>query len=252
MEDNRLLLLDIETSPNLGWCWGKWEQDIIEFERGWYIMSFAAKWLSEDGFVCALPDFKRYKENKEDDSRLVKEIWNLLDKCEIVIAHNGKQFDVKKIYSRFLVHGLPPPSPFRIIDTKTEVKRYFGFTSNKLDDLGQELGVGKKLKHTGFEMWKGCMQGDAKSWELMRKYNLQDVVLLEKVYLKLRPFMKNHPNIGNYLGHSCCSKCGSRELVRRGFYYNQTTKYQRVVCKSCRGWGIIPINLQDIKVIKGI
>lgn len=250
--EGEILLIDIETAPSLGYVWGKWQQDVIEFDRGWYVMCFAAKWLSEEGFVCALPDFKLYKQDQENDSRLIKEIWRLLDEADIVITHNGKQFDHKKINARFLVHGLPPPSPYRIVDTKIEVKRYFGFTSNKLDDLGQELGLGRKLKHTGFDMWKGCMSNDAKSWELMRKYNLQDIVLLEKVYLKLRPWMKTHPVMTNYGGSSGCSKCGSRNLTKQGLYHNQTTKYQQVKCKDCHGWSIIPINLQENKLLKSI
>lgn len=250
MEGNQILILDIETAPSLGYTWGKWEQDVIEFERGWYIMSFAAKWLNDDGFVCALPDFKRYKEDPEDDSRLVKEIWRLLDECEICIAHNGKSFDIKKIYSRFLVHGLPPPSPFKIIDTKIEVKKVFGFLSNKLDDLGQELGIGRKLKHEGFDTWKGCMKGDTKSWELMKKYNYQDVVLLEKVYLKLRPYMRNHPNLSNLLEESCCPNCGGKEFQRRGYRHTQTMKYQRIVCKNCWAWSYV--NLTDKREFKPI
>jgi hypothetical protein len=48
--------------------------------------------------------------------------------------------------------------------------------------LGHFLGIGRKLNHTGKALWLGCMSGDPKSWKKMRRYNQQDVRLLEAVY----------------------------------------------------------------------
>src|SRR6266487_356449 len=195
LSDPRILLFDIETAPSLGWVWEKWETNVLAFKTQWYILSFAYKWLGEKRIhTHALPDFTIFTKDREDDSGLVRELWSLLDRADIVVGHNGDRFDLRKSNARFIVHGLAPPSPYKSIDTLKIARRHFNFTSNRLDDLGQYLSVGRKLAHTGVHLWLGCMRGDEKSWTMMRRYNAQDVALLERVYLKLRPWATGHPN----------------------------------------------------------
>jgi DNA polymerase III epsilon subunit-like protein len=155
--------------------------------------------------------------------------------------HNCNAFDFKKINTRFIANGMPPVSPFKPIDTLKIARRYFAFNSNKLDDLGEFLGLGRKLHHEGKELWRKCMAGDEKAWRVMRRYNKQDVILLEKVYLELLPWMKEHPNLGMYNDELVCPKCGSDDIQMRGYAMNQTTKYRRFMCNNCGGWGRVTI-----------
>lgn len=234
----RVLLYDIETSPNLGWTWGKYEQNVIEFMEEWHMLTFSYKWLGEKTtHVRSLPDYKLYRKEPKNDRELVKELWKLFDEADAIIAHNGDAFDIRKTNARFVQHGLVPPSPYKSIDTKKVAKRYFKFESNKLDDLGHNLGLGRKLDTGGFELWLGCMAGDRKSWDLMCKYNKQDVVLLEKVYLALRPWMMNHPRLDllNDIRDNC-PNCGSTHIQSRGFGINTTSKYHRLNCQDCGSW----------------
>lgn len=238
MTNKKILLFDIETAPNLSYTWGKYEQNVIEFERDWYMLCFAAKWLgSKKMITSSLPDFKLYKKDKEDDKEVVKALWKLFDEAEVIIAHNGNRFDIKKANAKFLALGLNPPSSYQKVDTLSEARKYFKFDSNKLDDLGHYLGVGRKVDTGGFALWKGCMLGEPSSWKKMIKYNKQDVTLLEDVYLKLRPWMESHPNM-NLLDNSTklCPKCGSTKVTRRGFYLTRVSKFQRWQCQSCGGW----------------
>lgn len=246
------LFLDIETSPNLAYVWGMWEQNVIEFEREWYVMCFSAKWENGEHITKGLPDYRGYKKGSEDDEKLVKELWHLLDKADMVVAHNGDQFDLKKINARFSFYNLTPPAPYKTVDTKKVAKRYFGFNSNKLDNLGEHLGLGRKVKHEGFELWKACMAGDSKAWRTMKLYNKQDVVLLEKIYNHFLPWISNHPNAGMFEEGTRCPKCGGEKLQKRGFALNQTTRYQRVQCQDCGGWGRVGMNLQEIKPVVSI
>lgn len=234
----KILLFDIETAPNLGYIWGKYEQNVLEFTRDWYMLCFAAKWLDSKGVITsALPDFKLYKKDSEDDTEVVKALWKLFDEADIIIAHNGNNFDIKKANAKFLMQGLTPPSFYQKIDTLKVARRYFKFDSNKLDDLGEYLKVGRKAETGGFALWKGCMEGKSSSWNKMVKYNKQDVVLLEEVYLKLRPWMDSHPN-RNLLDNTLkmCPICGSDKLHRRGFRLTRVSKFQRYQCQSCGGW----------------
>lgn len=235
----KILLYDLETSPNLGYVWGKYDQNVVEFTENWSILCFAYKWLDEKNtHVVALPDYKLYKRNKKDDRHVVKALWELFNEADIIIAHNGNSFDAKKANAKFLMYGLTPPSPSKQIDTKLVAKRYFRFDSNKLDDLGAYLGVGRKVETGGFELWKGCMRGDIQAWNKMRKYNRQDVILLEKIYLKMRSWIDNHPHVKAHTdARGKCSACGSGNLQKRGFgIKGGSIRVKRYQCIGCGKW----------------
>jgi len=244
----KILLFDIETSPLLANVWSLWSEakSMKMIDVDWYVLTWSAKWLDSNKTITkALPDYKKtFKKNQQDDSALLRDIWKLLDEADIVVGHNAQKFDVKKLNARFLVNGMMPPSPYRMIDTLKQAKAHFAFTSNKLDTLGEILGLGRKVDTGGFELWRGCMNNDSKCWKKMCKYNEQDVLLLEKVYLKLRPFMKNHPNINmDSVGKKlACPACSSTNLVKRGYAYTNASKFGRYRCKDCGKWSRNKIN----------
>lgn len=233
MPEPKILLFDIETSPLLSHTWGRYEQNVIEVEREWFMLSFAYKWLGDKKItVCALPDYPGYEKNKVCDKKLVTALWELFDSADVLVGHNLDRFDLKKSNTRFVIHGLKPPSPSKTIDT-LKIARKLAFSSNRLDDLGKQLGVGRKLPHTGKHLWFGCMGGDDRSWTTMRRYNSQDVALLERVYLKLRAWAPTHPDLTLFTREDACPVCQSAELVRHGWNYTKTGKRQRATCKGC-------------------
>lgn len=235
MSKSRILSLDLETAPNTGFSWGKWEQNIIRFKEEWYILCFAYKWLGEKKVhTVSLPDFRGYKNNPTNDRNLVKKLHELFSEADVLIAHNGDAFDIKKANARFTFHGFNPPAPYRTLDTRKIARKYFSFNSNKLDDLGEHLKLGRKEHTGGFDLWMGCMSGDMKSWKKMLKYNKQDVVLLEKIYLRMRPWITNHPamNLMDNVPDSC-PNCGKGPLTKNGTYYNRVTKVQVWQCQNC-------------------
>jgi hypothetical protein len=231
----KVLFLDIETAPSLGWVWAKWQTDVIDFKRDWYILCFAYKWAEGPKVkAVGLDDMRGYRNDKENDKALVEELWQLLDEADIIVAHNGDSFDLRKINTRFLAHGLKPPSPYKTVDTLKIARKSFRFDSNKLDDLGRYLGIGRKLPHTGFHLWKGCMAGDRKAWDMMKRYNSHDVELLEKVYFIMRPWGK-HPHVNEGIRERC-PKCGSSEVQRRGYNYTLVSRKQKYQCHGCFCW----------------
>lgn len=225
----KVLLFDIETAPNLAYVWGKYEQDVIAFKSEWYILSVAYKWLGEKEIYCVTAD-------STNDKKVVKKLHELFNQADVVIAHNGDAFDIKKARARFIYHGLQPPSQFASVDTYKIAKNHFNFNSNKLNDLAQYLKLGQKVKHTGFDLWLGCMQNNKASWALLKKYNKQDVVLLEKVYNKLLPWVERHPNMALLQERKGCPKCGSESVIRDGVRANSSSLQQQWKCKSCGGY----------------
>jgi len=231
-----ILFLDIETFPNIAYVWGKYDQNVIRYIQEGCIATFACKWLDRKGVIAqSLPDYEGYKPVSYDDKKLVQDLWYLLDAADIVIAHNGDDFDIRVCNAAFIRHGMKPPSPFKTVDTKKAVKRVARFNSNALDDLSSTLGMGKKLK-TDFDLWEGCIAGDKKSWKQMVEYNVHDVLLLEKLYLKIRPWVRTHPNFTVETG-GLCPKCNSSNVQYRGYAITSTRKYRRFQCKDCGGWG---------------
>lgn len=231
----RILVYDLETSPILSKVWGLREADSLEVIQDWYILCFAYKWLGEKKtHVVSLPDFKRYKKHPEDDTDVVKKLWELFNEADVVIAHNAQAFDNKKSNARFIQLNLPPPEPYETIDTLQIARRNFKFSSNKLDALGDNLNVGRKVQTGGYSLWQGCMAGDPKAWAKMTRYNKQDVDLLEKVYLKLRPWIKRHPAVTD--GLRSCSACGSEKLRRAGYRTTKVSRFLRFRCLDCGSW----------------
>ena len=237
----RVAFFDIENGPSLGYFWGKlWETSILRVEQPWYMLSFSYKWMGEKKvYTHALPDYPGYKRNKEDDSSLLCDLHKLFDEADILIAHNGDRFDVRKTNARFIINGMLPPSPYKTIDTLKVARRHFHFDSNKLGDLGEYLKLGKKLVHTGFDLWARCMRGEPKAWNMMRRYNRRDIVLLERVYDRLKPYIVNHPNLGLYTerpDHPECPTCRSSHVTRQGFRVSRSRKYRQYKCMDCGSW----------------
>jgi DNA polymerase elongation subunit (family B) len=223
----------------VAYSWGPmWETRLIEIIEPWYMLSFAYKWQGQKRVtVKALPDYPLYATDPKNDKALASELRDLLDEADVVIAHNGDRFDLPKCASRILVHGIKPPSPYKTVDTLKLARKLFRYESNKLDDLCRILGIGTKLKHTGFDLWKRCMDGDSRAWALMKKYNGHDVYpLLEGLYDRIKPFAPNHPRLTHYTRANACPTCQSANIQSRGFIVTATGKRQRIHCQDCGAW----------------
>ena len=232
----KILIFDIETAPMKAYVWSMWK-DSVPLDRvisDWFIICWSAKWLYDNDIMGDCLTSKEALE--ENDYRVCKSLYDLINEADIVVAHNGDRFDIPKINARFIINGFEPPKPYISVDTCAVAKKQFGFASNKLDALAGYFGFKPKLK-TDFNLWKECLYGNQESLSYMLKYNKQDVKLLEEVYLKLRPWMKNHPNYANFLDSKIplCSKCGSNKLeeIKDKYYYTQVGKYQLYRCKDC-------------------
>lgn len=234
----KILLLDIENTPELGYSFGTREVDILEVKEHSYILCIAYQWYGIDKSVrvLALPDYKGYKNGADCEEKLVRDAWKLLDSADIVVAQNGDSFDIKKLNSRFAFYRINPPQPYRTIDTLKGLRSRFGLPSNKLDEACKYFGLGGKLPHTGKHLWFGCMSGDRKAWKLMKQYNKRDVDLLRELYELLRPWMK-HPNLTVLTGEYACPRCGSARFQKRGMSFTDggAFVYQRVSCSNCGG-----------------
>lgn len=231
----RVLVIDIETAPMLGYVWSLWQQDVAinQIHSDWHVLSYAAKWLGEDKIFYR---DQRNEKRIENDKPLLKEVWKLLDKADVVVGQNTKAFDVKKINARLLLNGLKPPSSYRQIDTKVEAKKNFALSSVKLEYMAKNIcpehSKDSHKRFPGFELWLQCMAGNKEAWKEMERYNKADVLATEALFWKMSPWINF--SFDAYIDdESPVCICGSTEFRFKGYQYNNHSKKKRWICKKC-------------------
>jgi hypothetical protein len=227
----RVLLIDIENSPNLAYVWDVWNQNIrpqmlVETKE---ILCFAFKWLGEEGVFA-------YSQFYDGRKGMLEHLWRVMDEADIVVDYNGSRHDILHINQDLLKAGYGPPSPYKHIDLFKTIKRKFNFTYMTLSHVCEQLGLSSKLDAGGFETWLGCMQSDPDSWDKLIEYNLGDIPPLEELYLRLRPWISPHPNMSLYSGEFRCTYCGSMNVQRRGWKYTSAGRFRQIMCNDCGGW----------------
>lgn len=229
----RILSIDIETSPVVAHAWALFKQNIavnqiIEPPR---TICFAAKFYDAR-------KVHYYSEYEHGHDAMVKAAHDLLDEADVVMHYNGDRFDLPRLNLEFLLAGHTPPAPYKSIDLLKVVRSNFQFPSNKLAHVSERLGLAGKVKHEGHDLWIKCLAGDPKAWAKMKKYNVQDVRLLEEIYDKVLPWISSHPHHALYSGaaEDVCPNCGSVRLERRGYALTSLGRFQRYRCKGCGTW----------------
>lgn len=234
----KILTLDIETSPNLGYVWSLWKQNIglSQLVESGEVICFAAKWYDSDEVIFA----SKHHDGKQE---MLNQAYNLISQADVIVHYNGKTFDMKHLNREFLLAGFTPPAPYAQVDLLNVVKQQFRFVSNKLDYVVQALGMDGKTSHTGFQLWLDCLAGDEAAWALMQEYNEHDVVLTEQLYTRLLPWIATHPAVGLYdhpearaNGVVLCPNCGGDDLKPRGRAYTSVSIFQRYRCEECGKW----------------
>lgn len=226
----KILMLDIETAPNLVTAWGLFNQNIAinQIIKPGYTMCWAAKWHGKDGVM--------FSSVMDGAKKMVQRIHALMDEADVICHYNGNSFDVPTLHKEFLLHGLAPPAPSRHVDLLNTARRQFRLASNKLDFIAQQMGIGAKEEHKGRKLWLECMNKNKKAWATMESYNKNDVLLLEKLYDKLLPWIGDSLNLSAFGNTFCCPRCGSTDYTQQQTVTLITGVYRRYECNSCKGW----------------
>lgn len=228
----KVLTLDIETSPIKGYVWGLWQQNlmidrIIDPTR---MLTWAAKWEEEDYVYLGSESFQSHED-------MVLEIYDMINEADAIVGFNSQSFDMKHLNREFVELGLPPPTKYKNIDLLRVVKTNFNFPSNKLDYVAGVLLGEHKMEHEGFPLWSKCLAGDPVAWKTMEDYNIEDVLLTERLYDYLQGWVPAHPNRALWLDNQdkpTCPNCGSTKLVRKGIERPaRVNAYQRYKCNDC-------------------
>lgn len=235
----KALYYDLELAPMRTLTWSRYDDRPCKVLQEGYMLCAAWQWLGEERVhYCGInQDRKRFAANPADDYNVACKMHGLLEQADVVIGHNMKRFDRRELNKAFIRIGLDPPSPYVVIDTLSVARNEFRFSSNRLGDLGEYLGLGNKVPHEGIDLWHDCMEGVRGAWTRMREYAMGDITLGLAVYRRMIPWITNHPNVGLYTGVAkCCPKCGSTRLHRKGDRKLVAGTYERYKCVDCGAW----------------
>lgn len=226
----KLLIVDIETMPAELWGWGMYNQNfgVEQVKKDPYIAMIGCKWLGDRNATM----FTVWDHGQEG---MLQGALDMINSADAVIHKNGASFDIPWIRTELAKLKMKPLKVLTHIDLQKVAKQYFRFLSNKLDYIVQYLGEGKKVEHEGFRLWRKCMEGDERARTRMVRYCVGDLRITERAYLRLRPFIENHPAI-RAVSTEGCTKCGSKHTKKDGWRYTKCFRIQQHQCMDCFGY----------------
>ena len=259
MSGPRIGLIDIETAPLEGNTWGLFDQNIglNQITQEWAIISFCYKPLGGKRSTLVYED-NRHEADPRHDYKLLQSLWSIMHDNDILIAQNGRRFDIRKIRARLILNDFQPHRPVKVEDTMLMARQVAAFTSNKLEWLSTYLSKVQKSKHKefpGFELWSECLKGNQRAWAAMKKYNIPDVLSMEEVYLKLRPWVRGHTNVAAYSDHAtlACPVCGGHHMIEDDRHaFTNVGEYLQYRCGDCGAWSRSRYTLNSIAKRKAL
>ena len=231
----RILYFDTETAPVRAWIWRVGNKIRISHEQifdgdKFDIICICWKWAGEKKVYSLNWDIK-----KQDSSSMIETFTKVIESADIIIGHNGDNFDLKQINTQRLMHKQNPISWPTTEDTLKQFRRHFAFPSFKLDYLAKTLlGTGKDPM--SFQDWIDIVQyKDPKALAKMIKYCAKDVRMLEGIFNRASKHFTPKAHMGLIIdnGRDSCPRCGSRESLSKGHRYLASAKYKRRQCKKC-------------------
>lgn len=243
----KILLFDLETSAAVVYAFGRNKQFINQdavHKEGGVILMASYRWLHEDK-THILVDQQEVREGT--DLTVTSELWALFYEADAVVAHNARNFDVKMLEAACLRNDLPPLPTVHILDTLEIAKKKFRLPSNKLDSLAAFLKIGRKVSHSGIDLWVRVQQGDEKALLEMLEYCEHDTNLLYEVFIALRSRgLVSGFNAANYYNDNVtrCKTCGGHDLTYTGRTVTTPTgKFKEIRCNDC---GSVQRDKQDL------
>jgi predicted PolB exonuclease-like 3'-5' exonuclease len=179
----KVLIYDLETSPNIGWFWrAGYKQNIMpnQITKERAIICVSYKWQGEDEVYNLTWD------KNQCDKFLIEQFVEVLNEADLIVAHNGDNFDLKWLKTRALFHRIPMLPNYKQFDTLKLAKTKLYLNSNRLDYISKFLGFEGKIQTTP-DLWnKVVMLNDRNAMKDMLDYCDEDVRQLEKVYNELQ------------------------------------------------------------------
>jgi uncharacterized protein YprB with RNaseH-like and TPR domain len=208
-----------------------------------HLLTAAAKWLDEpDTWTWRIdwhPQYGTTPLSFMNDKWIVKELIDMIRNSSMLVHQYGDRFDLPFLNTRALYWGLDPAPQIRTVDTWKVMRTTLALTANRLKTGAAFLNTEaeQKMENLDISDWMLAEHGDKKILAEMLEYNVSDVIATEALYKKLRPLIKNHPNVAPPVAGKeprlQCPACGSMKTISEGSYYTKTMSVKRRRCKDC-------------------
>lgn len=201
------------------------------------ILTFGSKIVGEGEVeILNILDYKGKDLIKAERRLLIDVSARMLD-ADVWLGHFSTYYDLPFINTRLIYHDLPVlPANFPQLDTWKVARNRLKLRNNRLITISEFLGTEDEKNAIKPEEWLRALSGDRKAMSYIAEHNRRDVLVLEEVYMRLRPLILDHPSKGLIDGRGGCGICGELKLQRRGFHVTRTRRYRRLQCMSCGAW----------------
>jgi len=203
MSKSPILLFDIETTH-------------LKADFG-TVLCVGYKWYEDrKPHIISIRDFNGWQRNVLDDKRVVEAFRDVMCQAGMWVTYFGKGFDCKVLNAKCLEHGLDvvPNTPH--VDLFYIVKANLALSRKSLERVADYVGCVEKKTPVSGPVWKRAAVGDPEALSYVEDHCKADVLLLEEVYTKLRPYVRTHPRVAGYADANdrpVCAVCGGM-LVR--------------------------------------
>lgn len=136
---------------------------------------------------------KKWKNDREDDSAVVRAVAEELAGHDILIAHNGAAggfgFDIPFLQSRLACHRMPAFPRKKIIDPVRIARQQFRISGNSLESISAHLGLTPKMKLPPAVWVKASHNGCKESMNLIVERCVSDVRILCEIIQQLKGYV---------------------------------------------------------------
>ena len=250
------LIADIENSPNLGYFFQLGYKETIHYNQ----------LLKERAIICICAKYEGEKKlyrfiwkKNWNDERVLSGFAKLGKASDELVFHNGDKFDLPMMRARAIRYGIDFSFPIVAHDTLKIARSQFKFNSNRLDYLAQYLGVGGKISTGGFELWQEvCTNNEIRrglglptvpqkqinnALKKMVRYCDNDVIILEKVWNKLKPYAKHKSSVAETRVR--CPECNGICAKQRTRVKASGHKTAVMKCNKCGKHHTLPLSIYN-------
>ena len=234
----KILFFDLELSQAIATVWNTGKQyvghhQLIEPQK---IISYHWKWSDSDKVQNM-----DWGLHKQCDKKIIKQIKKDFDRADLIVAHNGNRFDMKKVYGRAMYHGIILNPKYVTFDTMVEVKRLASLPSYSLAFLCKHFGLPFKLDSGGKATWDQVQFDKSReALDHLLYYGDGDITSLEALYYHIRPYTQAKIHAGVLRGGERyhCPSCErlanykSMYVTAAGTVQHWLQCSDRKVCKS--------------------
>lgn len=219
-----------------------WDIECSDFAADYgFIFCIGYKFLGDKRVkLISIANTEEFKKDVTDDRGVISQFAEVMEKADYQVTWYGERFDYPYINTRALLNSQPPVPIIPHADGWRTARKKLKFQSNRLDGVSRAIptapGAKRELKtYIEGRHWVRAKAGYKDALSYVGEHCIADIRVLEKVYLALRPFSVNPPNLSKVRHPELngCPACGKYRIIKKGFLVTVAGRRQRFLCQDC-------------------